>query len=163
VKRSSDRILTTHPGRLPDPTNRDAVMQARERDDRPAFDAGVKAGVAEMIAKQRTAGVDIMSDGEFWKARDQKYYGSRATGIESKPLKPGEWPSTLGTQRERTGPEFRQFYEAYDRLGNTPRPGLHAVQREIGHDGAGEGPAGGLDEARYRHDQGSADSRGPEH
>ena len=124
MKRSSDRILTTHPGRLPDPANRDAVMQARERDDRAAFEAGVKAGVAEIIAKQREAGVDLMSDGEFWKARDQKYYGSRATGIEAKPLKPGEWPSTLGTQRERTGPQFRDFYSAYDRLGNTPRPGV---------------------------------------
>jgi 5-methyltetrahydropteroyltriglutamate--homocysteine methyltransferase len=124
VKRSTDRILTTHPGRLPDPTNRDAVMQARDRDDRPAFEAGVKAGVAEMVAKQREAGVDIMSDGEFWKARDQKYYGGRASGIEAKPLRPGEWPSTLGTQRERTGPQFRDFYSAYDRLGNTPRPGV---------------------------------------
>jgi 5-methyltetrahydropteroyltriglutamate--homocysteine methyltransferase len=124
VKRSTDRILTTHPGRLPDPSNRDAVMQARERDERPAFEAGLKAGAAEMFAMQREAGIDIMSDGEFWKARDQKYYGSRATGIEAKPLKLGEWPSTLGTQRERTGPQFRDFYSAYDRLGNTPRPGV---------------------------------------
>jgi 5-methyltetrahydropteroyltriglutamate--homocysteine methyltransferase len=84
VKRSIDRILTTHPGRLPDPANRDAVMQARDRDDRAAFDAGVKAGVAEMIAKQREVGIDIISDGEFWKARDQIYYGSRATGIEAR-------------------------------------------------------------------------------
>jgi 5-methyltetrahydropteroyltriglutamate--homocysteine methyltransferase len=98
-------------------------MQARDRDDRPAFDSGLKAGAAEMFAKQRDAGVDIMSDGEFWKARDQKYYASRATGIEAKPLKAGEWPSTLGTQRERTGPQFRDFYSAFDALGNTPRPG----------------------------------------
>jgi 5-methyltetrahydropteroyltriglutamate--homocysteine methyltransferase len=98
-------------------------MEARDRDDRQAFDAGLRTGVADMIAKQREAGIDIMSDGEFWKARDQKYYGSRASGIEAKPLKPGEWPSTLGTQRERTGPQFRDFYSAFDSLGNTPRPG----------------------------------------
>ena len=124
MKRSTDRILVTHPGRLPDPPVRDEAMQARSSGDRKRFDGLLKAGAIEMFEKQRAAGVDIMSDGEFWKARDQLYYGSRATGIEAVPLKPGEWPSTLGTQRERLSGEFREFYAAYDRLGNTPRPGV---------------------------------------
>jgi 5-methyltetrahydropteroyltriglutamate--homocysteine methyltransferase len=124
VKRSTDRILTTHPGRLPDPPGRDAVMEAREKGDRAAFDRLVKEGIGVMLRKQREIGIDLMSDGEFWKARDGIYYMGRASGIEAKPLKPGEWPSTLGTQRERTGPEFRDFYDAYDKLGNTPRPGV---------------------------------------
>jgi hypothetical protein len=83
----------------------------------------LRTGIAEMIAKQREVGIDIMSDGEFWKARDQIYYGSRATGIEATPLSPGEWPSILGVARERTGSQFRDFYSAFDSLGNTPRPG----------------------------------------
>ena len=124
MKRNTDRILTTHPGKLPDPPIRDEVMQARSSGDRKRFDELLKAGAIEMFEKQRSLGVDIMSDGEFWKARDQLYYGSRASGIEARPLAPGEWPSTLGTQRERTGGEFREFYAAYDRLGNTPRPGV---------------------------------------
>jgi 5-methyltetrahydropteroyltriglutamate--homocysteine methyltransferase len=124
MKRSTHRILTTHPGRLPDPPVRDEAMQARASGDRARFDALLKAGAIEMFQKQRDLGIDIMSDGEFWKARDQLYYGSRATGIEPRDLKPGEWPSTLGTQRERLGDEFRQFYAAYDRLGNTPYPGV---------------------------------------
>jgi 5-methyltetrahydropteroyltriglutamate--homocysteine methyltransferase len=124
MKRSTDRILTTHPGRLPDPLVRDDTMQARSSGDRKRFDELLKAGAIEMFGKQREAGIDLMSDGEFWKARDQMYYGSRATGIEAVELKPGEWPSTLGTQRERLGGQFRDFYAAYDRIGNTPRPGV---------------------------------------
>jgi 5-methyltetrahydropteroyltriglutamate--homocysteine methyltransferase len=127
MKRSNDRILTTHPGRLPDPPVRDEVMRARSAGDRPKFNELLKAGAIDMFERQRAAGIDLVSDGEFWKARDQQYYSSRATGIEALPLKPGEWPSTLGTQRERLGPEFKEFYAAYDRLGNTPRPGVEAT------------------------------------
>jgi len=124
MKRSTDRILTTHPGRLPDPSVRDAVMQAREAGERATFEALTKQGIGEMVALQREAGVDIMSDGEFWKARDQLYYGSRATGIASKPLAAGEWPSLLGTHEERMGTRFAEFFAIYDKLGNTPRPGV---------------------------------------
>ncbi|HEX5368363.1 MAG TPA: hypothetical protein VFY10_03010 [Dehalococcoidia bacterium] len=65
MKRSSDRILTTHPGKLPDPANRDEVMQARAAGDQARFDELVQQGVQWAFAKQREAGVDIMSDGEF--------------------------------------------------------------------------------------------------
>src|SRR5690606_14655493 len=123
MKRSTDRILTTHPGRLPDPPVRDEVMQARAAGNRSRFNALLKAGAVEMFQKQRQAGIDLMSDGEFWKARDIMYYSDRATGIEARDLKPGEWPSTLGTQRERLSGRFQDFYSAYDRLGNVPRPG----------------------------------------
>jgi 5-methyltetrahydropteroyltriglutamate--homocysteine methyltransferase len=124
MKRSTDRILTTHPGRLPDPPFRDEAQAARAKGDQAKLDELVKRGALEMFAKQREAGIDLMSDGEFWKARDNIYYSSRATGIETRPVKGDEWPSTLGTQRERIGPDFRDFYSAYDRLGNTPRPGV---------------------------------------
>ncbi len=124
MKRSSDRILTTHPGKLPDPANRDDVMQARSAGNQARFDELVKQGAQWAFAKQREAGIDIMSDGEFWKARDQIYYGSRASGIEAKPLAPGEWPSLLGDHQERHMPQFEDFFAAYDKLGNTPRPGV---------------------------------------
>jgi 5-methyltetrahydropteroyltriglutamate--homocysteine methyltransferase len=124
VKRSTDRILTTHPGRLPDPANRDAVMAAREKGDRATFEGETRAGIQDMVQKQREAGIDIMSDGEFWKARDHLYYGSRATGIEMRPTQPGEWASTLGTHQERIGTRFHEFFQIYDQLGNTPRPGV---------------------------------------
>ena len=120
MKRSTDRILTTHPGRLPDPSVRDAVMQARESGDRATFESLTKQGIGEMVSLQREAGVDIMSDGEFWKARDQLYYGSRATGIEARPLAPGEWPSLLGTHEERMGTRFAEFFASHATDVNLP-------------------------------------------
>ena len=77
-----------------------------------------------MIDKQKQLGIDIICDGEFWKGRDQQYFDSRVTGISSRPLNPNELPSMMMALRERTSPEFSAFYEVYDRVGNTPRPGV---------------------------------------
>ncbi len=124
MQHSTDRILTTHPGRLPNPSNYAAVVQARNAGDQATFDAEVKAGIGEMVRKQKESGIDIMSDGEFWKARDQKYYDGRASGFQTRPINAGEPPSVLVFQRERRMPEFREFWQIYDRVGNTPMPGV---------------------------------------
>ena len=124
MRRSSDRIITTHPGRLPDPPNRDAVMAARAAGDQATFDNLVREGVKTTLQKQRSLGVDVMSDGEFWKARDGKYYSTRVTGIEAVPLKPGQPVSTVITQRERSMPEFAEVWSLWDQVGNAPRPGV---------------------------------------
>ncbi|HZQ39016.1 MAG TPA: hypothetical protein VFD32_24030, partial [Dehalococcoidia bacterium] len=123
MQRSRDRILTTHPGRLPDPGNQVELRAARAAGDQQAFDVQVKLGVAEMVHRQQEIGIDLMSDGEFWKVRDQRYYDSRASGIETRPARPGEPSSVHIFQRERHTPEFREFWEIYDRVGNTPMPG----------------------------------------
>src|SRR6478672_2237833 len=124
MRRSTDRIITTHPGRLPDPPNRDAVMAARTAGDQATFDALVREGVAITLQKQRSLGVDIMTDGEFWKARDGIYYNTRVTGIEAQPLQPGQPVSTVTTQRERSMPEFAEIWALWDQVGNAPRPGI---------------------------------------
>jgi len=124
MRRSGERILTTHPGRLPNPDNQDDVIRARDEGDGRKLDELIRAGVSAMVRRQRELGIDIMSDGEFWKFRDQKYYGSRATGIETRPVKPGEPATILIHQQERRTPEFRRFWEIYDRVGNTPLPGV---------------------------------------
>jgi hypothetical protein len=78
-----------------------------------------------------------LSDGEFWKGRDQKYYDSRVSGISKRPLRPGEYGSLSAQQPERRSPEFRAFWEIYDRTGNTPMPGVefrgrsHETERYI--------------------------------
>jgi 5-methyltetrahydropteroyltriglutamate--homocysteine methyltransferase len=123
MQHSTDRILTTHPGRLPNPENQDQVLQARAKGDDQAFEAEVRSGVAAMLRRQQEIGIDLLSDGEFWKVRDQRYYDDRASGIEIRPVRPGEPPSVLVFQRERRSPEFRAFWEIYDRIGNTPMPG----------------------------------------
>jgi 5-methyltetrahydropteroyltriglutamate--homocysteine methyltransferase len=124
MRRSTDRIITTHPGRLPDPPNRDAVIAARAAGDQSTFDALVREGVATILQKQRSLGVDVMSDGEFWKARDGIYYNTRVTGIEAQVLQPGQPVSTVATQRERSMPEFAEIWALWDQVGNAPRPGV---------------------------------------
>src|SRR5678816_88989 len=88
----------------------------------------VREGVGITLQKQRSLGVDVMSDGEFYKARDGLYYSQRVTGIEARPLKPGEPVSTVITQRERSMPEFQEVWSLWDQVGNAPRPGVVNVR-----------------------------------
>jgi 5-methyltetrahydropteroyltriglutamate--homocysteine methyltransferase len=81
MKRSTERILTTHAGRLPNPDNIAAIQQARADGNQAMFDQLMQAGVADRVRKQIELRNDIHSDGEFWKARDEQYYGSRVTGV----------------------------------------------------------------------------------
>src|SRR5437867_1352130 len=100
MKRSTERILTTHAGRLPNPDNITEIQKARAAADQATFDQLVKAGVADRVRKQIELRNDIHSDGEFWKTRDEQYYNSRVTGVDMQPLIPGEGPSILVHQQE---------------------------------------------------------------
>ena len=101
MQRNTDRILTTHPGRLPNPANMAAVQAAKAGGDKAAFESETTSGIVSMIERQKQIGIDIMSDGEFWKGRDQRYYDSRVSGITSMPLQPGQSPSHTHHQRDR--------------------------------------------------------------
>ena len=127
MKRSTDRILTTHPGRLPNPDNYAETMHARRAGDVGKFDELTRAGIQQMIQRQNDIGIDIKSDGEFWKVRDQRWYNERCSGVQVRPLEPGEAGfNNLSARREGQMPEFRAFYAIYDQLGNTPLPGGRA-------------------------------------
>lgn len=98
-------------------------MAARRTGDTDRFDALAKRAIQDMIRRQRDIGLDILSDGEFWKVRDQQYYDDRSSGVLVRPLKPGEPPQgQLNMRNEARMPEFRQFFEIFDQLGNTPTP-----------------------------------------
>src|SRR5439155_20386013 len=67
MQRSTQRILTTHVGSLPRPTDLLAMIQAKERGDpldAEAFASRVKSAVAEIARKQGESGIDIVADGE---------------------------------------------------------------------------------------------------
>jgi 5-methyltetrahydropteroyltriglutamate--homocysteine methyltransferase len=123
LKRSIDRILTTHPGKLPEPDNQAEIMAARRAGDQKQFDALTQSAIQEMIRRQRGIGLDVLSDGEFWKVRDQRYYDDRCSGVLVRPLEPGEISSSQLMRTEGKLPEFRKFFEIYDQMGNTPMPG----------------------------------------
>jgi 5-methyltetrahydropteroyltriglutamate--homocysteine methyltransferase len=129
MRRSTDRILTTHAGRLPNPDHIAAIQRARTNGDQATFDRPMQAGVADRVHKQLERRNDIHRDGKFWKAHDEIYYNSWVTGIEMRPLQPGEGASILVHQQERHMPEFQDFYAVYDQLGNIPRSGF--VKRRV--------------------------------
>jgi 5-methyltetrahydropteroyltriglutamate--homocysteine methyltransferase len=127
LKRSTDRILTTHPGRLPNPDNYAEVMRARREGDQQRFDELTQAGIQQMIKRQQDIGIDILSDGEFWKVRDQRWYDNRCSGVLVRPIKAGETGfNNLSARREGRMPEFSAFYAIYDQIGNVPLPGASA-------------------------------------
>jgi 5-methyltetrahydropteroyltriglutamate--homocysteine methyltransferase len=149
MKRSEGRILTTHSGRLPNPTNIRAILAARA-DDPEKFDTLMKDGVAAMVRKQVELKNDIHSDGEFWKVRDQRYYDSRTTGVEMKPVTADKSAWLLAHQRERRMPEFREFYEIYDAVGNTPMPGV--TLPPVTHRAVISGPLAYRDQGAIQHE-----------
>ena len=64
MKRSTNRILTTHAGSLPRPPTLDDALERRSDDD-AGYAAILKSSVAEVVRQQRQVGVDVVNDGEF--------------------------------------------------------------------------------------------------
>jgi 5-methyltetrahydropteroyltriglutamate--homocysteine methyltransferase len=62
----------------------------------------VRLATVEVVRKQATIGLDIISDGEFGKSSWSNYILSRVTGFEVRPdqLRPVEW---LGRDLQRFG------------------------------------------------------------
>jgi 5-methyltetrahydropteroyltriglutamate--homocysteine methyltransferase len=91
VKRSADRILTTHTGSLPRPPDLIKTMFAKEEGvpvDAAALAERVRTAVADVVSKQAQAGVDVVNDGEMSKPSYATYIKDRLDGFggESHPL-----------------------------------------------------------------------------
>jgi 5-methyltetrahydropteroyltriglutamate--homocysteine methyltransferase len=85
VKRSTERILTTHTGSLPRPPDLLGMLESLDTGtvpDRAAFDARVRRAVALVVRQQVDAGVDIVNDGEQGKVGYSTYVRQRLTGFE---------------------------------------------------------------------------------
>ena len=70
MKLSTDRILTTHAGSLPRPDDLRQMMLDTDDGagvDRRVLDARIREAVAQIVAKQRQVGIDVVSDGEMGK------------------------------------------------------------------------------------------------
>jgi len=93
MKRSTDRILTSHAGSLVRPLDLLEMMREKINGrpyDKAAFAARTKSAVAEIVKQQADAGVDIPSDGELSKPMFSDYVADRLSGFEG----------------ENTGPAF---------------------------------------------------------
>ncbi len=98
MRRSEQRILTTHTGSLPRPA---ALLDSRGG---ASHDALLRDSVADIVRQQLEVGLDVVNDGEFGKSSWAAYVLERISGFEVRrdELIPLHW---LGRDRERF-PEF---------------------------------------------------------
>jgi 5-methyltetrahydropteroyltriglutamate--homocysteine methyltransferase len=81
---STHRFLTTHTGSLPRPDDLVSIMYAKEEGqniDHAELGERIHAAVAEVVAKQRKAGIDIINDGEVSKPSYATYVKDRLSGF----------------------------------------------------------------------------------
>jgi 5-methyltetrahydropteroyltriglutamate--homocysteine methyltransferase len=114
MKRSTDRILTTHVGSLIRPPALQEIMRAKQADkayDQAAYEACLKESVADVVAHQAKTGIDVISDGEYGKAISwNQYVIERLSGFELRTIPPGYRPGIPGADRTR----FKEFYAELD-------------------------------------------------
>src|SRR4029079_14399665 len=107
MKRSEQRILTTHVGSLIRPKALLDAGKDRDGGHRDAYERELTRSVAEVVARQAKAGIDVVNDGEFGKSGWANYSLERLSGFEPRPytLYPAIW---LGRDRTR----FAEFMKA---------------------------------------------------
>jgi 5-methyltetrahydropteroyltriglutamate--homocysteine methyltransferase len=114
MKRSSDRILTTHVGSLIRPQALQDIMRAKQGGkpyDSAAYERCLAESVADVVRRQAEAGVDVVSDGEFGKAISwNQYVVERLSGFELRAIPQGFRPGVPGADRTR----FKEFYAELD-------------------------------------------------
>lgn len=125
------RILTTHVGSLPRTQEVVDFIFAREREeayDTETFDAAMKKAVADTVAKQKAAGVDIVSDGETSKISYATYVKDRYTGFS------GDSPRNAPADLKM----FPSFLERLANEGGTPKYARPMCTGEVRSKGQGE-------------------------
>jgi 5-methyltetrahydropteroyltriglutamate--homocysteine methyltransferase len=117
MKRSTDRILTTHTGSLIRPPQLLEYARARQAGqpvDSAAYEAALASAVTEVVARQKQAGIDIPNDGEFGKSTSWSLYAlKRLSGFELREVK-GANPFARGADRLR----FQEFYNELEGRGD---------------------------------------------
>ena len=109
MKRSTDRILTTHTGSLPRPKDLLALLQEREegrlRGEAVLHDR-TRSAVLDIVRKQAETGLSVINDGEQGRADYTIYVKDRLTGFsgESTP-----WPNTDAEEFPEWAEMARQF------------------------------------------------------
>jgi 5-methyltetrahydropteroyltriglutamate--homocysteine methyltransferase len=120
MKRSTERILTTHTGSLPRPADLLTLIRAMESGtgDAAEFNARVRSAVAEIVHAQIRTGIDIVNDGEMGKPSYATYVKDRLTGFEqeTKPV-PFAGPADLADF-----PEFRERHNLRRESSTLVRP-----------------------------------------
>jgi 5-methyltetrahydropteroyltriglutamate--homocysteine methyltransferase len=139
MKRNANRILVSHVGSLPRPTDLLDMMRAKLTGeggpvDSPAYEKRVAGAVAEIVRQQVDSGIDIVSDGETSKAGFFVYAKQRLEGLAPKAGKKYE----LYRWEKEAFPEYYEEYFKKAMLGGNVAPvvPLYAVGpiRYVGQD-----------------------------
>ena len=111
MKRSSDRILTTHVGSLSRPDKQLQMLFAKETGapyEAAEFEASTRQAVDDVVARQVDTGIDIVCDGEQSKSSFLTYITERLSGFSPSEIQ-GE--DLWGESRETLA--FPEFYESH--------------------------------------------------
>jgi 5-methyltetrahydropteroyltriglutamate--homocysteine methyltransferase len=129
MKRSEHRILATHVGSLIRPRALLEAAKGRDGARGEAYERELARSVAEIVAQQAKAGIDVVNDGEFGKSGWANYSLERLSGFEPRPdkLYQAVW---LGRDRLR----FAEFMAAEFPRGAVGTPG-HACIGPIAYRG----------------------------
>jgi 5-methyltetrahydropteroyltriglutamate--homocysteine methyltransferase len=109
MQRSTDRILTTHAGRLSDRGDLAELRRATESGQDPVAATNLRERMAAIVRKQIDTGLDVISDGELGKFSGFAYYSRRLAGVSKRKPPPGE--PLIMSQRTNERLEFQEFYD----------------------------------------------------
>ena len=127
MKRSTDRIRTTHTGSLPRPADMLAALHARFEGgslDEVAYEKALARNVREIVRKQVEAGIDIVSDGECSKPSFMAYRAERIGGFEPRIPKggmPAPGPVDPNGRDATLFPEYYRNVQEHSPFANTVR------------------------------------------
>jgi 5-methyltetrahydropteroyltriglutamate--homocysteine methyltransferase len=105
MKRSSNRILTTHVGSLPRPDDITAMVRRSDPGRDPVAAARLREAIGEVVRKQIALGIDVVDDGEFSKTSFVTYVRERLGGLtDTGKVRGSLWGSS------RDAHDFPEFY-----------------------------------------------------
>lgn len=116
MRRSTDRILTTHTGSLPRPPRLDRMISDKESGSPPdaaAFESEASRAVADVVASQLAVGVSVINDGEAGKVGYSTYVKDRLTGFGGSASRPMQSVESV---------EFPEFSAGTSPLAQVQRP-----------------------------------------
>ena len=137
MKRSDQRIITTHVGSLPRPDDLMALYRENASDE--SLQPQLRSAVSDIVRRQSANGIDVVNDGEFGKAMRSamdfgawwSYVYSRLAGYElrEEQAMKGRAAWTFGSKERK---EFAEFYAAEASAAATASQGGTSTARLYG-------------------------------
>lgn len=124
MRRSVDRILTTHAGSLPRPGDLREMISAKSNGqayDEEALAARLRNAVAEVVQNQTQSGIDVINDGELGKPNFTNYARQRISGFQRRNVAPGKVPKQFIFGRDmQKFPEYFASASPFGGAGQDP-------------------------------------------